>query len=565
MDFRDAAGDRTTITWPDTGSNALAATYAYDVLQRVTSISVGGSTIASYGYDQYGRRSTVARNGGTGAGTTYGYDGADRINSLAQSLTGSGAVTWTMAYDPSSAIVSREASNTSYLWHGGAVSTAYAANGLNQYTTAGGAPLSYSDGRANLTSLSSTGPTFSFDTANDLLSASGPTAVTLTYDPVGRIQTKTSGGATETFLYAGSMLVGEYNSAGAILDRYVPGPGQDEAALWYSGAGTVTPQWLHADQQGSTIAWSNGSGASLGTQAYDPYGQPSVWSGPRYAYTGQLMIAEAQLYHYKARAYDPAIGRFLQTDAAGQASDINPYAYAGGDPVNGVDPSGMDAITDPLIKPIDGTEVAGVTVTAQSLPPAQPPVQVQNQAAPTSPTTMWGGVSGLSSSSGSGDTKFTTVGELVITARKTKSLAGVQIKFNLPFPLEQLWVVGPNGVTSVPTHATMGTCKNGAQFGSDTPSDPNFSIAGAWAVIHTHPDWALPFPGPEDGAIPSAFGIPNYGISPYGAWVVTPGPPLDVQLISGSWGTGPNGETFDPQAYASRINTPGTGGKVPGC
>ena len=61
MDFRDAAGDRTTITWPDTGSNALAATYAYDVLQRVTSISVGGSTIASYGYDQYGRRSTVAR------------------------------------------------------------------------------------------------------------------------------------------------------------------------------------------------------------------------------------------------------------------------------------------------------------------------------------------------------------------------------------------------------------------------------------------------------------------------------------------------------------------------
>jgi len=279
---------------------------------------------------------------GRGAETDYGYDGADRINSLAQSLTGSGAVTWTMAYDPSSAIVSREASNTGYLWHGGAASTAYAANGLNQYTTAGGATLSYTDGRANLTSLSSSGPTFNFDTANDLLSASGPTAVSLTYDPAGRIQTKTSGGATETFLYAGSMLVGEYNSAGAILDRYIPGVDQDEAALWYSGAGTTTPQWLHADQQGSTIAWSNGSGASLGTQAYDPYGQPSAWSGPRYAYTGQLMIPEAQLYHYKARAYDPALGRFMQTDPAGYQSDVNPYAYVGNDPIAGIDPSGMN-------------------------------------------------------------------------------------------------------------------------------------------------------------------------------------------------------------------------------
>jgi len=294
---------------------------------------------------------------GRGAETDYGYDGADRINSLAQSLTGSGAVTWTMAYDPSSAIVSREASNTTYLWHGGAASTAYAANGLNQYTTAGGATLSYTDSRANLTSLSASGPTFSFDTANDLLSASGPTAVSMTYDPAGRIQTKTSGGTTETFLYAGSMLVGEYSTSGAILDRYVPGPAQDEATLWYSGAGTATPQWLHADQQGSTIAWSNSSGASLGTQAYDPNGQPSAWSGPRYAYTGQLMIAEAQLYHYKARAYDPALGRFLQTDPAGYVSDMNPYAYVAGSPVNGVDPSGMDPTQpDPLVQPIDGTE-----------------------------------------------------------------------------------------------------------------------------------------------------------------------------------------------------------------
>ena len=53
------------------------------------------------------------------------------------------------------------------------------------------------------------------------------------------------------------------------------------------------------------------------------------------------MLPEAQLYHYTARAYDPALGRFAQTDPAGYASDINPYAYVGNDPVNGTDPSGM--------------------------------------------------------------------------------------------------------------------------------------------------------------------------------------------------------------------------------
>ena len=257
-----------------------------------------------------------------------------------QSLTGAAAVTWTLGYDPSGAVVSRQASNTSYLWHPGSASVAYAANGLDQYTTAGGATLSYTDIRANLTSLSSSGPTFSYDTMNDLLGASGPTAVTMAYDPAGRIQTKTAGGAATTFLYAGSMLVGEYDSSGNILARYVPGPGQDEAALWYSGAGTATPQWLHADQQGSTIAWSNSTGASLGTQAYDPWGLPSAWSGSRYAYTGQIMIPEAQLYDYKARAYDPALGRFIQTDPAGYASDLNSYAYAGNDPVDFLDPVG---------------------------------------------------------------------------------------------------------------------------------------------------------------------------------------------------------------------------------
>ena len=179
------------------------------------------------------------------------------------------------------------------------------------------------------------------------------------------------------------MLVGEYNSAGTILSRNLPGPGGDEAALMYSGTGTATPQWLHADAQGSTIAWSNAAGVSLGTLAYDPYGQPSAWSGPRYAYTGQLMIPEARLYHDKARAYSPGLGRFLQTDPAGFAGGVNLYAYVGNDPVNGVDPSGMTADpNDTAPKTCVGGVCPGapsveqVVVTATRPAPTDPPQHV---------------------------------------------------------------------------------------------------------------------------------------------------------------------------------------------
>jgi len=120
----------------------------------------------TYAFD---RRHTIARAARAGATTTYGYDGADRISSLVQSLTGGAAVTYTLGYDPAGGLVTRQVSNGAYTFHPGAASTSYTNNGLNQDPTIAGVSSVY-DVHGNMTTDASTGTIFGFDGLNRLVS-----------------------------------------------------------------------------------------------------------------------------------------------------------------------------------------------------------------------------------------------------------------------------------------------------------------------------------------------------------------------------------------------------------
>jgi RHS repeat-associated protein len=320
----DAAGNRTRMTFPDTGANALYLGYAHDALNDLTQVQENGATsgvglLAAYGFDSLGRRTSLSRAGGAGASTAYAYDASSRLSTLTQTLAGSASVTFTFGYNAANLIVTRAVTNDAYTAHPSALSYLYATNGLNQYGTVTGVAAP----------------------------AAGSLGATLTYDPLGRLQSSTANGTTTNFLYDGDALVGEYSPSGGIVARYATaGPGADEPLVWYQGGGTATRSWLGADDLGSIVLRSDSAGNSQATYAYGPYGEPitstgaPAWGDSRYRYTGQIEIPEAQLYHYKARAYDPATGRFLQTDPMGMQSDVNLYAYGNSDPINRRDPTG---------------------------------------------------------------------------------------------------------------------------------------------------------------------------------------------------------------------------------
>ncbi|NOX93814.1 MAG: hypothetical protein GXP04_01595 [Alphaproteobacteria bacterium] len=107
----------------------------------------------------------------------------------------------------------------------------YVSNGLNQYVridpSTGAAFDTQYDGRGNITD---DGPnSYVFDAINRLTSSPSQ-SVALSYDAADRLS-KITGTGSRQFLYDGANLIAEYDS-GAVLRRYVHGPGTDKTVVW---------------------------------------------------------------------------------------------------------------------------------------------------------------------------------------------------------------------------------------------------------------------------------------------------------------------------------------------
>jgi RHS repeat-associated protein len=181
------------------------------------------------------------------------------------------------------------------------------------------------------------------------------------YDPLGRCVKRWMGSATGNapnsnpatyYYYDGQNMVQEGSSAMFATRIYVHGAGVDQIVASQVSSGEW--RYHHYDGQGNCILLTDTSGGIREQYDYDAFGMPYVYSvsggtlgtgvqwGNRFLFTGREWLQELRIYDYRARQYQPELGRFLQPDPQEfAAGDYNLYRYCHNDPVNRSDPMGL--------------------------------------------------------------------------------------------------------------------------------------------------------------------------------------------------------------------------------
>jgi RHS repeat-associated protein len=232
---------------------------------------------------------------------------------------------------------------------------------LNQYTTFDQWGLDYD---LNGNTIQKGIQKFYYDYRNQLVRVTegGATTAEYKYDALGRRFSKqlpnSSTHPLTSYYHAGNQVIEERDGSDNVLKQYIYGNGIDEVIrVDINDSGNFTPYYFHTNGIGSVTAITDQNGQLVERISYDLYGMPTFTDyktdpqnpqvvgssviGNELLFQGRRFEKETNLVYFRARYFDPIMGRFLSVDPMGYQDSMNLYQAFWMNPVNFVDPLGL--------------------------------------------------------------------------------------------------------------------------------------------------------------------------------------------------------------------------------
>ena len=325
-----------------------------------------------YGFNN-GNITTITNNNSSGRTQAFTYDPVNRLLS-AQSSATSGSNCWAETYGNNATPPTLADDWLNNLWL--VTNTACSSPGLsvsvNSYNQITNSGFNY-DSAGDETGDSSN--TYTFDAENQLTSVvAAGTTYCYTYDANGQRMAKGHGTscASPTWdkIYwrsTGGPTLAETDSTGSTTNsnynEYIFFNGQ-RIAQSIPSLGSV--YYYVSDHLGSTRVVTSATGSPCYEADFLPYGQEYTPSGfgntcsTNYKFTGYERDPETNNDYAFARYYSSRLFRFLSPDPLdgdiGDPQTLNKYAYARNNPVNLIDPTGMDSCEGGCPEPPPGPD-----------------------------------------------------------------------------------------------------------------------------------------------------------------------------------------------------------------
>ncbi|WP_430453465.1 RHS repeat-associated core domain-containing protein [Rhodopirellula europaea] len=368
----DAAGRVKKLIYPD----ASEVSRTYTARGQLEKIITGGVDLMTRGYDDGGRMTSSVYDNGVSESRSYNADNTSSAITFTGASIGNLSYTWddnhnkasetiggtmsgygfTASYDAEDRLTGWDRSDASLdqSWNLTSVGDwqSFTENLVvqnrthgpsHELTAAGGQSVQH-DAKGNLTLLPSSlrpqATAFTWDFDNRLKSAdvgnNGSIDVEYEFDALGRRVSRDDGTTTTVFVQNGQQTVADYVSGaspGSPEYTYLWGDYIDELIV---RDGTGGRRFYHRNQQYSVISLTNSSGSITERYAYDAYGDLTITDASgtvrttssddnRYTYTGREWDETIELYHFRARMYDPKAGRFIGRDPIGYEDGQNLY------------------------------------------------------------------------------------------------------------------------------------------------------------------------------------------------------------------------------------------------